>query len=104
MMYELHLSGVLDHKLGRDGANSLLSVLGRKLYEVRPEDNYDGGRRLDGLWERAQREPFDFQKCAQELKYTIQNDMSFYNYDFDISGLLLQSLDKLMAMFDYNFQ
>ena len=30
--------------------------------------------------------------------------MSFYNYDFDIRGLLLQSLDKLMAMFENDLQ
>ena len=100
MMEELHMSGVLDDKLGRDGANSLWGTLCRQLYEVRPEDNHDGGRRVDSLWERAQREPFDFQKCAQELKCTIQNNMSFYNYDFDIRGLLLQSLDRLLAMFE----
>ena len=100
MMTELQLSGVLDHRLGRDGANSLFSVLGRKLYEVRPEDNYDGGRRMNSLWERAQREPFNFQNFAQELKNTIQNNMSFYNYDFDIRSLLLQSLDKLLVMFE----
>ena len=100
MMEELHMSGVLDDKLGRDGANSLWGTLCRKLYEVRPEDNYDGGRRLDNLWERAQCDPFNFQNFAQELKDTIQNNMSFYNYDFDIRGLLLQSLDKFMAMFE----
>lgn len=100
MMEELHLSGVLDHKLGRDGANSLLSVLGRKLHEVRPEDNYDGGRRLDSLWERAQREPFSFQNLAQELKNTVQNNMSFSNYGFDIRDTLLQSIDALLAMFE----
>lgn len=100
MMTELQLSGVLDHKLGRDGANSLLSLIGRKLYEVRPEDNYYGGRRLDILWERAQREPFSFSVFAQGLKDTVQNNMSFYNYDFDIRGVLLQSIDKRMAMFE----
>ena len=100
MMEELHLSGVLDHKLGRDGANSLLSMLGRKLYEVRPEDNYDGGRRLDLLWDRAQREPFNLQSFADELKNAIQNHMSFYNYEFDIRGTLLQSIDTLLAMFE----
>ena len=100
MMEELHLSGVLDHKLGRDGAVSLWGTLTRKLYEVRPEDNYDGGRRVDSLWERAQHESFNFQNFAHELKDTIQNNMSFYHYDLDIRGLLLQSLDKLMAMFE----
>ena len=100
MMEELQLSGVLDHKLGRDGANSLFSLLGRKLHEVRPEDNYDGGRRLDILWERAQREPFNFRNFTHELKDTIQNNMSFYNYDFDIRSLLLQSLYKLLGMLE----
>ena len=104
MMYELHLSGILDHKLGRDGASSLFSLLGRKLHEVRPEDSYDGGRRLDGLWKRAQYEPFNLQNFAQELKNTMQNNMSFYNYDFDIRSTLLQSIDKLLAMLEYNIQ
>ena len=100
MMEELHMSGVLDDKLGRNGANNLWGTLCRQLYEVRPEDNYDGGRRVDSLWERARREPFDFQNFAHELKNTIQNNMSFYNYGFDIRSLLLQSLDKLLVMFE----
>ena len=94
------MSGVLDDKFGRDGAVSLWGTLTRQLFEVRPEDNYDGGRRVDSLWERAQREPFDIQNFAHELRNSIQNNMSFYNYDFDMRGLLLQSLDKLMAMFE----
>ena len=55
---------------------------------------------MDLLWERAQYDPFSFQNFAQELKNTIQNNMSFTHYDFDIRGTLLLSIDTLLGMFE----
>ncbi len=95
---ELLLTGVMDSKLGSDGASAYWNTIGDQLPQTYFFDNYMEGTAMNvsqDRWDAVLGSKFDVRAFASDMRATLRNT-TFSGWDFDIEGAISKGIDYLL--------
>ena len=95
---ELLLTGVMDSKLGSDGASAYWNTIGDQLPQTYFFDNYMEGTAMNvsqDRWDAVLGSKFDVRAFASDMRATLRNT-TFSGWDFDIEGTISKGIDYLL--------